>query len=59
MALTNRKLTSIETVFLLSDESLAHISSSLIKEIAKNNKRLLDFVPKEIEEKVFQKISAC
>ena len=59
MALTNRKLSSIDTVFLLSDESLAHISSSLIKEMAKNNKRLFDFVPKEIEEKVFQKISAC
>jgi pantetheine-phosphate adenylyltransferase len=59
MALTNRKLSSIETIFLLSDERLSHISSTLIKEMAKNQKRLFDFVPKEIEETVFIKISRC
>jgi pantetheine-phosphate adenylyltransferase len=58
MALTNRKLSNIETIFLLSDERLSHISSTLIKEMAKNQKRLLDFVPKEIEEIVFVKISS-
>ena len=34
MALMNRHLTGIETVFLPGDPSLEHISSSLVKEVA-------------------------
>ena len=35
MALMNRHLTGIETVFLPGDPSLEHISSSLVKEVAR------------------------
>ncbi|NGX42513.1 MAG: Phosphopantetheine adenylyltransferase [Chlamydiae bacterium] len=57
MALANRKMSGVETVFLMADESLSHISSSLIKEIGSFGHRLHDFVPKEIEEVVFRRIS--
>ena len=36
MALMNRHLTGIETVFLPGDPSLEHISSSLVKEVARH-----------------------
>lgn len=33
MAVVNKKLTGIETVFLLASEECAHISSSLMREV--------------------------
>ena len=54
MTLTNRVLDDeIESVFLMSDERFAHISSSLIRQIAKMTRdrvqdRLKDFVPEPI-----------
>lgn len=54
MSLTNRVLDDeIESVFLMSADRFAHISSSLIKQIAKMARgdvrsRLKDFVPVEI-----------
>jgi pantetheine-phosphate adenylyltransferase len=56
MALANRKLSGIETLFLMADGKHAHISSSLIREIGQFS-RLHEFVPSVIEEKVFAKIS--
>ena len=35
MALMNRHLTGIETVFLPGDPTLEHVSSSLVKEVAR------------------------
>ncbi len=58
MALANRKLSKIETVFLMADEKVGHISSTLIRELSKFKYRLHDFVPSEIEDQVFQKISS-
>lgn len=46
MALTNRKIEpSIETVFLMPGEKFSYISSTLVRDIAKNNGRVSDFVP--------------
>lgn len=45
MALMNRHLTGIETVFVPSDANLGHISSSLIKEIAKLGGSIEGLVP--------------
>ena len=39
----------IETVFLLSDKQYGMISSSIVREIIKNNGNIKDFVPKEIK----------
>src|SRR5580700_6194112 len=49
MALANRHLSGIETVFLMADESVAHISSTLIRELGHYKCRLHAFVPAEIE----------
>ncbi len=57
MALANRHLSGIETVFLMADERVAHISSTLIRELGRYKSRLHGFVPAEIEEQVFSKVS--
>jgi len=49
MAVANRKLTGIETLFIMADDSAAHISSTLIRELAANSASLKDFVPQQIE----------
>ncbi|MES2273637.1 MAG: pantetheine-phosphate adenylyltransferase [Chlamydiota bacterium] len=56
MAIANRKLGQIETLFLLPDERHVHISSSLIREIASFKGSLHDFVPKEIEPLIHKKL---
>ena len=44
-AIANRQLSGIETVFLVSDPQLAHVSSSLVKEIASNGGAVDAYVP--------------
>ncbi|WP_153557851.1 pantetheine-phosphate adenylyltransferase [Roseimaritima sediminicola] len=52
MLMANRQLDrSIETVFLMADDRFAHISSSLLKQIAQmssDDERLARFLPREI-----------
>lgn len=57
MALANRKMNGIETVFLMADQVHFHISASLIREIGGFGRRLHEFVPEEIEEIVYQRLS--
>lgn len=45
MALMNRHLTGIETVFLPADRSVAHIASSLVKDVARHGGAIDDLVP--------------
>ena len=45
MALMNRHLTGIETVFLPADPAFAHIASSLIKDVARHGGAIEDLVP--------------
>ncbi len=56
MALANRKMGSLETLFLLGDDQHTHISSTLIREIAHANGPLKQFVPAEIELAIREKI---
>ena len=51
MAITNRRLSSesIETAFIMSNQDMAHISSRLIREIAKHGGDLSSFVSPEVE----------
>ena len=52
MMMANRQLDEeIETVFLMADERFAHVSSSLLKQIARvsdDDEQLAKFVPQEI-----------
>lgn len=57
MACANRKLENLETIFLLADPQHAHISSSLIHEIAHGGYRLHGFVPTPIEDAVYTRIT--
>lgn len=45
MALMNRHLTGVETLFLPADRSVAHIASSLVKDVARHGGRIDDLVP--------------
>jgi pantetheine-phosphate adenylyltransferase len=59
MMMANRQLDEdVETVFLMADEEFAHISSTLIKQIAvmSSDKMLSRFIPEEIIPEVRQKL---
>lgn len=61
MMMANHQLDpEIETVFLMADEELAHVSSSLIKQIAPlaNDEKLSRFVPREIIGELRAKLGA-
>ena len=45
MALMNRHLSGVETIFLPADRSVAHIASSLVKDVARHGGRIDDLVP--------------
>ncbi|QAY71560.1 pantetheine-phosphate adenylyltransferase [Xylanimonas protaetiae] len=45
MALANRHLTGVETVYLPADPAYAHVASSLVKDIARHGGAIEDMVP--------------
>ena len=45
MALLNRHLTGVETLFVLGDPGLAHVASSYVKDVAKHGGPIDDLVP--------------
>lgn len=45
MALMNRHLSGVETVFLPTDPQVAHIASSLVREVARHGGPIEDLVP--------------
>jgi len=45
MALMNRSLTGIETVFITGDPALAHVASSLVRDVARHGGDIGPFVP--------------
>lgn len=57
MACANKKLCGFETLFLLANPQHAHISSSLITEIALGGYRLQDFVPPVLEDAIHTRIT--
>ena len=57
MALMNRHLTGLETVFLPADRSVAHIASSLVRELARYGGRIEDLVPDGVAAAVRSRLS--
>lgn len=45
MALMNRQLSGVDTVFVLGDPALSHIASSLVKDVARHGGDVTAFVP--------------
>jgi hypothetical protein len=56
MGLINRKLSGVETAFLMADEKLSHISSTLIRGLARWGVTLPGFVPESITGHVYAKM---
>ena len=57
MALLNKTLSpNVETIFLMTNSEYSYISSSMIKEIAKLGADIKDFVPKQILNKILNKL---
>ncbi len=49
MALMNRHLTGVETVFVVGDPTLGHIASSMVKDVARHGGVVTDLVPDGVE----------
>lgn len=45
MALMNRHLTGVETVFVIGDPALAHVASSMVRDVARHGGEIEDLVP--------------
>jgi pantetheine-phosphate adenylyltransferase len=57
MALMNRHLTGIETVFLPADRAVVHIASSLVKDVARYGGTIDDLVPPGVGAAVRQRLA--
>ncbi len=58
MGVINRRLSGKETVLLTASTNRMHISSSYIRELASYEKKLQNFVPKLIEDEVYEHLFA-
>lgn len=58
MALANRTMSGIETIFLMTASKHAHVSSTLIRDIGQYGRGLDSFVPEKIREQVYERL-AC
>jgi pantetheine-phosphate adenylyltransferase len=52
MALLNRHMSGVETVFVPGDGALAHVASSLVKDVARHGGSIDDLVPPGVAEAV-------
>lgn len=57
MAQMNRRLTGVDTYFLLTDEKYGYISSSLTKEVAKYGGDISGLVPESVHDAIREKFS--
>lgn len=49
IALNNKQMTGVETIFLPADAEYAHISSTIVREIWKNGAEIASFVPAAVK----------
>jgi pantetheine-phosphate adenylyltransferase len=49
MALMNRSITGIETLFVTGDNGLSHIASSLVRDVARHGGSIKQYVPHGVE----------
>ncbi|WP_084077787.1 pantetheine-phosphate adenylyltransferase [Demequina sp. NBRC 110057] len=52
MALMNRSLTGIETVFVVGDNALSHVASSLVRDVARHGGDVSSYVPQGVPEAI-------
>lgn len=59
MALMNRHLSGVETVFVIGDPALAHVASSLVKDVARHGGPIEDLVPADVAAALRRTISSA
>ncbi|WP_062303973.1 pantetheine-phosphate adenylyltransferase [Demequina subtropica] len=57
MALMNRSLTGIETVFITGDNALSHVASSLVRDVARHGGAIGRYVPDGVVDAVTEALS--
>ena len=58
LALMNRRLNEqVETVFLMPNEKFTYLNSSIVREVASLKGDINDFVPKNVKEKLTEKLN--
>lgn len=57
MALMNRNLSGIETVFVLANPELAHVASSLVKDVARHGGNIKEFVAPGVARAIMHKVT--
>ncbi|WP_062388478.1 pantetheine-phosphate adenylyltransferase [Demequina iriomotensis] len=58
MALMNRSLTGIETVFITGDNALSHVASSLVRDVARHGGAIGRYVPDGVVDAVAAALAA-
>jgi pantetheine-phosphate adenylyltransferase len=58
LALTNRTISGVETLFVMADEKVAFISSRLVREVAGLGGDVSQFVPKNVAKALREKLAA-
>lgn len=57
MAGMNRKMSpQLETIFLTPDQQWSHLSSTLVRDIARHGGDVSDFVPEQIKQSILEKV---
>lgn len=59
MALMNRSLTGIETLFVTGDPALAHVASSLVRDVARHGGSIEAMVPDGVEPVVREALASA
>ncbi|WP_430868784.1 pantetheine-phosphate adenylyltransferase [Demequina aurantiaca] len=57
MALMNRSLTGIESIFIVGDSALSHVASSLVRDVAKHGGDISAYVPRGVATAVSDALS--
>jgi len=59
MALMNRHLSGVETVFVVAEPTLAHVASSLVKDVARHGGPIGDLVPEPVAAAVLRALAVA
>ena len=59
MALMNRHLSGVETAFVIGDPALAHVSSSMVKDVARYGGEISDLVPPAVAGAVYAALGSA
>lgn len=59
ISFTNYRLAKVETLFMMPSQDLIHISSTIVKDVARHGGCLEGLVPRVVEEALKEKLNGC